>query len=80
MVYFDEYFDYEGNANPNNEQTLSHIQVSCNLVPELSDREKASHLGRLCDQFEVGIIGNLEYEMYDIVIMLTSVPDKVIVD
>lgn len=49
----------------------SSVTVSC-PVEVNSDKQ-------FCDTFEVGIIGNLEYEMYDIVIMITNTPQDLLV-
>ena len=34
---------------------------------------------KICDTFEVGIIGQLEYDMYDIAIMITNMPEEILV-
>ena len=53
---------------------MSHVQVSCSVT------EDGGSTGRICDQFEVGLIGNLGYETYDIVIMVTGMPDSLLVE
>lgn len=35
--------------------------------------------GEICDSFEVGIISHLEYEMYDIAVMITNTPKEILV-
>lgn len=32
----------------------------------------------ICDKFQVGIIGAIEYEMYDIAVMITDTPDQLL--
>ena len=54
---------------------MSHVQVSC----PLKSTDTASKT-EICDQFEVGIIGNLEYDVYDIAIMITDAPDTLLVE
>ena len=51
---------YDGLTEPQSVGTLA-----C-----LGDEQK----GKVCDSFEVGIIGILEYEIYDIIIMIENLP------
>jgi len=49
---------------------MSQVTVSC----QVEENTKS----RVCDSFELGIIGYLEYEMYDIAIMIASTPEKLL--
>ena len=70
------YYDItSSDHDPETEQKLSKVEVSCEIETALSAENQKKELGRICDQFEVGIIGNLEYDMYDIAVMLTGMPD-----
>jgi hypothetical protein len=52
---------------------LSTVSVSCDIKKgDKSAQEK------VCDSFEVGIIGNLNFEMYDIAVMITDAPDDLL--
>ena len=51
---------------------LSTVTVSCDIEADESQETK------VCDSFEVGIIGHLDYEMYDIAIMITNTPEELL--
>ena len=40
--------------------------------------DENSSLDQVCDSFEVGIISHLEYEVYDIAIMITNTPNELL--
>jgi len=50
--------------------SLSKVSITCPL--EISSETK------VCDTFEVGIIGHLDYDMYDIAIMITKTPEEIL--
>ncbi len=52
---------------------MSTVSVSCDV--EKGDKSEQQ---KVCDSFEVGIIGNLDYDMYDIAVMITDTPDELL--
>jgi hypothetical protein len=50
--------------------TLNKVSITCPF--EVSSKTK------VCDTFELGIIGHLDYSMYDIAIMITKTPEDLL--
>ena len=59
-------------ANSTKAEHLSRVSVTCPVPTHDDDPDL------VCDSFEVGIIGQLDYEMYDVAIMITHTPDKLL--
>ncbi len=58
--------------NNDMEDPLNKVTISCPI--ETNTQVK------VCDTFEVGIIGQLDYDMYDIAIMITGTPQEFLVE
>ena len=67
------YSDFGDSADKVDKSSLSQVEITCPISPNPDP-------AKICDSFEVGIIGNLDYEVYDIAIMITGVPDKILVE
>ena len=67
---FTETWDYIYNSDMEN--PLNKVTISCPI--------KTNTEVKVCDTFEVGIIGQLDYDMYDIAIMITRTPQEFLVE
>ena len=72
-TYDDEWNTIYSSFDDPNSLDLSTVSVSCDI-----DTDSDTEPDHVCDSFEVGIIGHLDYQMYDIAVMITDAPDDLL--